>query len=149
MPHIERALFPCLLWKLLTFMLSLLCLGPILESYVSRLLQVQGTIIPQIAASPLKISIILKCEDVFSLWWNAAEWAQIFYSKHSFCSNVSKDAGLSSSVSIEPNTDCSQWLSSVSDMKEWAQACLTAPNHRFQGKKKDVQKRKIGSPPVL
>lgn len=30
-------------------------------------------------------------------------------------------------MSMEPNTDCSQWLSSVSDMKERAQACLTAP----------------------
>lgn len=55
--------------------------------------------------------------------------------------DFSKDTGLSSLVSIEPNTDCSQWLSSVSDMKERAQARLTAPKQRFQSKK-DVQEEK-------
>lgn len=45
----------------------------------------------------------------------------------SLLTDFSKDAGLSSLVSMEPNRDCSQWLSSVSDMKERAQACLTAP----------------------
>lgn len=55
--------------------------------------------------------------------------------------DFSKDTGLSSLVSIEPNTDCSQWLSSVSDMKERAQAHLTAPKQRFQSKK-DVQEGK-------
>lgn len=36
---------------------------------------------------------------------------------HSGC-DFSEDAELSSLVSIEPNRNCSQWLSSASDMKE-------------------------------
>lgn len=38
------------------------------------------------------------------------------------CDDFSEDAELSSLVSIKPNRNCSQWLSSVSDMKEWVTA---------------------------
>lgn len=65
------------------------------------------------------------CKSIFLR--NATALARISSLPTLLWTAFSKDAGLSSLVSIEPNTDCSQWLSSVSDMKEWAQACLTPP----------------------
>lgn len=41
--------------------------------------------------------------------------------------DFSEDAELSSLVSIEPDRNCSQWLSSVSDKKEWAARIPESP----------------------
>lgn len=47
--------------------------------------------------------------------------------------DFSEDAEFSSLVSIEPNKNCSQWLSSVSDMKEWAPTYPAVPKRRGEG----------------
>lgn len=101
-------------------------------------------------ATSLKSTISIKnlynlyelCQDFFLLQ-NETQSSD-FLLRLPLWDDFSEDAELSSLVSIEPQRNCSQWLSSVSDMKEWAPACLTAPGcpQTERWGKKDARERK-------